>query len=100
MHTGVDIAAAKGTFIKAAFGGEVTETGYSEISGNYIKIKNNDVQQTFYGHTQFVFVKKGEKVLQGQVIATVGDTGLDTGPHLHFEVLYKGNRVNPIYTVE
>ncbi len=100
FHTGMDIATAKGTFIKSAFGGEVIETGYSDIAGNYIKIKNNDEQQTMYCHTQFIFVRVGEKVMRGQIIATVGNTGLVTGPHLHFEVLYNGNRVNPIYTVE
>ena len=100
MHTGVDIAAAKGTFIKAAFEGEIVETGYTDIAGNYIKIETNNELQTFYGHTQFVFVKQGDYVLKGQVIASVGDTGMVTGPHLHFEVLYNGNRVNPIYAVE
>ncbi len=100
FHTGMDIAAAKGTFIKSAFGGEIIETGYSDTAGNYIKVKNNEEQQTLYCHTQFVFVNKGDKVLKGQIIATVGNTGLVTGPHLHIEVMYKGNKVNPIYTVE
>lgn len=100
FHTGLDIANEKGTFIKAAFDGIVCETGYTDIAGNYIKIQSDNDIQTFYGHTQFVFVNYGEKILQGQIIATVGDTGLVTGPHLHFEVLHKGVRVNPIYTVE
>ena len=100
FHTGIDIAQRKGYFIKSAFDGVVTETGYTDIAGNYIKIKTDDHIQTFYGHTQFVFVKSGEKVIKGQVIATVGDSGLVTGPHLHFEVLYDGNRVNPQYAVE
>lgn len=100
FHTGMDIAAAKGTFIKSSFSGIVTETGYTDVAGNYIKIKTDDKLQTFYGHTQFVFVKEGDNILQGQVIATVGDTGLVTGPHLHFEVIYDGNRVNPVYTIE
>ncbi|MBE6894192.1 MAG: M23 family metallopeptidase [Ruminococcaceae bacterium] len=100
FHTGIDIANEKGTFIKSAFEGIVLETGYTNIAGNYIKIQSDNEVQSFYGHTQFVFVKQGDKILQGQVIATVGDTGLVTGPHLHFEVLYKGERVNPIYTVK
>lgn len=100
FHTGTDIAAEKGTFIKSAFDGTVTETGYTDIAGNYIKIQSGKDIQTFYGHTQFIFVRQGDAVLQGQTIATVGDTGLVTGPHLHFELLYKGNRVNPIYAVE
>jgi len=100
FHTGIDIANEKGTFIKSAFDGIVFETGYTDIAGNYIKIQSDDNIHTFYGHTQFVFVKQGDKILQGQVIATVGDTGLVTGPHLHFEVLHEGERVNPIYTVK
>ncbi|MBE6886999.1 MAG: M23 family metallopeptidase [Ruminococcaceae bacterium] len=100
LHTGIDIAAAKGTFIKASFEGKVIETGYTDVAGNYIKIETNENLHTFYGHTQFVFVKQGDYVLKGQVIATVGDTGMVTGPHLHFEVLYDGNRVNPVYTIE
>ena len=100
FHTGLDIAAAKGTFIKASFSGTVIETGYNNISGNYIKIKCNDDTQTFYGHTQFIFVKNGDSITKGQVIATVGDSGLVTGPHLHLEIIYKGNRVNPVYAIE
>ena len=100
FHTGIDIAAPKGTFIKSAFSGEVIETGYTSVAGNYIKIKTDEQLQTFYGHTQFVFVKQGDKILKGQVIATVGATGLVTGPHLHFEVLHNGNRVNPVYAIE
>ncbi|MBR2027699.1 MAG: M23 family metallopeptidase [Oscillospiraceae bacterium] len=100
FHTGIDIANEKGTFIKAAFSGNVIETGYTDIAGNYIKIQSDNNIQTFYGHIQFVFVNQGEYVLKGQPIATVGDTGLVTGPHLHFEVLHNGIRVNPVYTVE
>ena len=100
FHTGMDIANEKGTFIKAAFDGTVAETGYTDIAGNYIKIQSENDIQTFYGHTQFIFVTKGENVLQGQTIATLGDTGLVTGPHLHFELLHKGYRVNPVYAVE
>lgn len=100
FHTGIDIAAAKGSFIKASFAGEVTECGYNDTAGNYIRVKNSEEQETFYCHLQFAFVKQYQKVLQGQVIGTVGDTGMATGPHLHFEVIYNQNRVNPIYTVE
>ena len=87
-------------FQKSAFDGIVSETGYTDIAGNYIKIQSENEIQTFYGHTQFIFVKQGDKILQGQIIATVGDTGLVTGPHLHFEVLYNGYRINPEFMVE
>lgn len=100
FHTGMDISADKGTFIKAAFSGTVAAAGYSNIAGNYIKIITDDSLQSFYGHSQFLFVKEGESILQGQVIATVGETGMATGPHLHFEIVKNGVRVNPIYAIE
>ena len=100
FHTGIDIANEKGCFIKAAFDGVVTEIGCTDIAGNYIRIKTDDAIQTFYGHTQFIFVGEGDKIIKGQVIATVGDSGLVTGPHLHFEVLYNGYRINPEFMVE
>ena len=100
FHTGMDIAAAKGTYIKAAFDGTVSETGKNDIAGNYVKITSDNQLQTFYCHSQFIFVSNGDKIRQGQVIATVGDTGQATGPHLHFEVIFDGNRVNPCHAVE
>lgn len=100
FHTGMDIAAAKGSFIMAAFDGTVTETGWDNTAGNYITITSDNSLQTFYCHTQFIFVAQGDKIRQGQVIATVGDTGQVTGPHLHFEVIFEGKKVNPGYAVE
>ena len=100
FHTGMDIAAEKSTFIRCSFDGTVADVGNNDISGNYIKIDSLQDVSYFYGHTQFVFVKKGDKVKKGQIIATVGDTGLVTGPHLHFEVIFNGIRVNPEYAVK
>ncbi|MEG0021111.1 MAG: M23 family metallopeptidase [Oscillospiraceae bacterium] len=100
FHTGMDIASEKGTFIKAAFSGTVINAGYSNVAGNYIRIKTDDTLQSFYGHCQFLFMKEGDSVLQGQVIASVGQSGMATGPHLHFEITYNGYRVNPIYALE
>ncbi len=100
FHTGVDIANAKGTFIKAAFDGVVIKADSSNISGNYIKIESEDNIVTLYAHNQFLLVKEGDKVLAGQVIATMGDTGYATGPHVHFEFIINGVRYNPIYAIE
>ncbi len=99
FHTGLDIAAAKGTFIKAAANGVVVEAEYNRIAGNYIVVKTDEELSFMYGHTQFMLVKTGDKVLAGQVIATVGDTGMTTGPHLHFEVRINDIRHNPIYAL-
>lgn len=100
FHTGLDIANVKGTFIKSSFNGTVLQTGNSKIAGNYIKIESEGNIVTLYAHTQFILVNEGDKVIQGQVIATMGDTGLATGSHLHFEFLVDGIKYNPIYAIE
>ena len=100
FHTGLDIANKKGTFIKSAFDGIVVKAGNDYIAGNFIKIQTGDDILTLYAHNQFLFVKPGDKVLKGQVIATMGDTGYATGPHLHFEFRVNGIKYNPIYAIE
>lgn len=99
FHTGIDIAARKGTYIKAAFSGTVIAAGKSDIAGNYIRISSDNEIITLYAHNQFLFVKEGDTVVAGQVIATMGSTGLATGPHLHFEFIANGTRYNPIYAL-
>lgn len=100
FHTGMDIAAPKGTFIKAAFDGVVIAAGSSATAGNYIRIQSADNIATLYAHNQFLLVKEGDSVLAGQVIATMGRTGLATGPHLHFEFIVNGTRYNPVYAID
>ena len=100
FHTGLDIAAPKGTFIKAAFSGTVIAAGESQIAGNYIRIESDGDITTLYAHNQFNFVKEGDRVLAGQVIAATGETGLATGPHLHFEFIVDGTRYNPVYALD
>lgn len=92
FHTGMDIAAARGTPVLAAYGGTVEEAGSSQIYGNCILLDNGGGIKTFYADCDTIKVKKGETVKAGQTIATVGSTGLSTGNHLHFEI-----RVNSIY---
>lgn len=90
-HNGVDIGGLeKGTPICAAGGGTVKETGFNAQDGNYIRLDHGRGLETFYAHCQSVEVKQGEEVCMGQVIATVGSTGMSTGPHLHFEFLVNG----------
>lgn len=100
FHTGIDIAAPKGSFIKAAYAGTVIAAGKSDIAGNYIRISSENNITTLYAHNQFLFVKEGDRVLAGQIIATMGDTGYATGPHLHFEFIVDGIRYNPVYAIE
>ncbi|MPM72674.1 hypothetical protein SDC9_119650 [bioreactor metagenome] len=97
FHTGLDISAAEGTKIKCAYYGVVAEVGYNSLAGNYIIVKHNDNLLTKYLHCQKVLVKENTTVRQGEVIGLVGSTGSSTGPHLHFEIVIDGKRVNPLY---
>ncbi len=100
FHTGIDIANEKGTFIRSTFDGTVISAGNNDTAGNYIRIQSDDNIATLYAHNQFLFVKTGDRVVAGQVIATMGDTGMATGPHLHFEFIYNGTRYNPVYALD
>ncbi len=97
IHWGVDYAAPKGTKIFAGGDGVVQVAKYNGGYGNYIKIRHNSEYSTAYGHIwKFAKgIKPGVRVKQGQVIAYVGSTGLSTGPHLHYEVIRNGKRINP-----
>ena len=96
MHRGTDFAAPTGTPIMASGDGIITKSGWCGGGGNCVKIKHNSTYQTVYAHmSKFASgVKKGVKVKQGQVIGFVGSTGKSTGPHLHYEVIVNGKRVN------
>ena len=96
-HGGTDIAAAQGTPILATADGVVEISGYNAGGyGYYVKLSHGDSYETLYGHCSVLLVSTGQTVKQGQVIAKVGSTGHSTGPHLHFEVRYNGNKVNPM----
>ena len=96
MHTGTDFAAPKGTPIMASGDGKVTKAGWCGGGGNCVKIKHNNTYQTVYAH-MYKFgkgIKKGVRVKQGQIIGYVGSTGMSTGPHLHYEVIENGRKIN------
>lgn len=99
MHRGIDFAAPVGTPILAA-GGGIVETINSHYGGygRYIRIKHNSTYSTVYAHaSRFAKgIKPGKKVVQGQVIAYVGTSGVSTGPHLHYEVVEHGKQINPL----
>ena len=95
-HTGLDIAAPKGTPIKAAAAGKVTYAGNAgDGYGNYVVISHGNGVQTVYAHCSKVLVSKGQQVSQGELIAKVGSTGNSTGNHLHLEVRKNGIAYNP-----
>ena len=86
LHAGIDIAMPTGTEVVASDGGEVVYTGYNSAMGNYVDIKHSNGYVTRYQHLSSYGVLKGEKVKKGQYIASSGNTGNSTGPHLHFAV--------------
>ena len=96
MHTGTDFAAPMGTPIMASGDGKVTKAGWCGGGGNCVKIKHNSTYQTVYAHMSKFGrgIKKGKRVKQGQIIGYVGSTGLSTGPHLHYEVIENGKKIN------
>ncbi len=96
MHTGTDFAAPMGTPILASGDGLVVRAKWCGGGGNCVKIKHNRVYQTVYAHmSKFARgIKKGARVKQGQIIGYVGSTGLSTGPHLHYEVIENGKKIN------
>ena len=96
MHTGTDFAAPTGTPIMASGDGMVTRAQWCGGGGNCVKIKHNSIYQTVYAHMSKFGrgIKKGVRVKQGQIIGYVGSTGLSTGPHLHYEVIENGRKIN------
>lgn len=94
-HTGLDIASNQGTTVYASDGGSVTLAGWNGGYGNCIMIDHGNGYVTLYGHLSSISVSQGQSVSQGDVIGAVGSTGNSTGPHLHFEVLKDGSRIDP-----
>ena len=96
MHKGTDFAAPSGTPIMASGSGTVTRARWCGGGGNCVKIKHNSTYETIYAHMKAFAkgIKEGRKVKQGQIIGYVGSTGLSTGPHLHYEVIVNGKKVN------
>ena len=98
FHSGVDYAAPRGTAIYASGAGTIEMARYVNGYGNFIKIRHNSEYETAYGHMhKFASgMRPGVRVKKGQIIGYVGSTGRSTGPHLHFEILRKGQRIDPL----
>ena len=96
FHTGLDLAAATGTPIYASASGKVILAGSQGNGyGKYVIIDHGNGYQTYYAHCSAIYVTVGQYVNQGENIAAVGSTGNSTGPHVHFEIRYNGNTLNP-----
>ena len=94
-HQGVDLSAAQGTPVYASRGGQVSASTYGSAAGYYVKINHLDGFSSIYMHLNNYVVSAGQNVSQGQLIGYVGKTGVATGYHLHFGILYNGAYVNP-----
>ena len=96
FHYGIDVPAYRGTDIYASKAGKVLIARYHTSYGNYVLLEDGDGYQTLYAHASKLYVKEGQYVDQGQVIAAVGTTGTSTGNHLHFEVRVNGDKRDPL----
>lgn len=96
FHSGMDFSAFPGTDVYATGDGIVMKSGWETGYGNTIEINHGFGYRTRYAHLRDVGVKRGQRVVRGEVIGGVGSTGKSTGPHLHYEVLLKGQFVNPV----
>lgn len=95
MHEGIDFVAEPGTRVISAAGGVVTAAEYHPQYGNLVEIDHGNDFSSRYAHLSRLLVKSGQVIKRGQEIGTSGNTGRSTGPHLHFEVRYKGAAQNP-----
>jgi murein DD-endopeptidase MepM/ murein hydrolase activator NlpD len=95
LHTGIDIDAEIGTPIKSSTKGTVKEVGEDEYNGKFVRVTAGKYEVA-YAHCFKTLVKKGQKIAQGDIIAEVGDTGVVSGPHLHFEIQEDGQSVDPL----
>jgi len=95
FHKGIDIPSWTGTPVKATADGYVVFSDWSKGYGYTIVINHHNGYHTLYAHNQKLMVNWGEKVRKGQLIAQVGRTGLATGPHIHYEVIYNGKNRDP-----
>ena len=99
LHTGTDFAAPRGTPIYAAGDGSIDTAGWNGGYGKYVRIRHNSEYSTAYAHMKAIKsgIGKGKRVRQGQIIGYVGTTGRSTGPHLHYEIIRRGKKVNPMW---
>ncbi len=98
-HRAIDYAAPSGTPIRSVGDGTVSFAAWNGSYGNMVKVRHNGTYSTNYGHMSKIAVKSGQKVAQGDIIGYVGSTGFSTGPHLHYEMVKNGVKVNPLLEV-
>jgi murein DD-endopeptidase MepM/ murein hydrolase activator NlpD len=95
FHAGVDIAVPVGTPVKATQAGEVVQAGANGAYGLAVVVRHEGGFETLYAHNSVVPARVGQRVERGEIIAYAGNTGVSTGPHLHYEVHYQGRPIDP-----
>lgn len=98
-HRAIDYAAQYGTPVRTTANGTVTYAGWNGSYGNFITVRHNGTYSTNYAHLSRIAVRSGQKVTQGETIGYVGSTGFSTGPHLHYEMVKHGEKINPLLEV-
>lgn len=98
FHTGIDLATLDNPLVFATLDGVITDTGFDDIYGNYVRISHENGYESFYGHLSEVF--ENVEVLQGDIIGIIGETGLATGEHLHFEISQNGELLDPSTVID
>ena len=96
LHNGLDIAVAEGTDVVAVKSGMVTEVRTSATYGKVLKYETKDGYTVMYAHLSKILVEQGEEIRQGQVVAKSGNTGLSTGPHLHYSLWKEETLLDPM----
>lgn len=94
-HSGLDIAVPMGSYVRAARAGQVEAAGEDPVYGLFVRLSHADGYRSLYGHNRWLFVKDGDSVTQGEVIALSGSSGRSTAPHLHFEVTGDEGSIDP-----
>lgn len=95
-HEGIDILAEENSLVVSAAKGVVVEEGWSKDLGLFVRVNHDFQAETVYGHLSRSFVKTGDQVRKGLALGLVGNTGRSLGPHLHFEIIFKGRAVDPL----
>jgi murein DD-endopeptidase MepM/ murein hydrolase activator NlpD len=98
-HRAIDYAASAGTPIRSVGDGTILSAGWNGSYGYMVSVRHNGTYTTNYAHMSKMAVKRGAKVKQGDIIGYVGSTGFSTGPHLHYEMVKNGTKVNPLAEV-
>lgn len=100
MHEGIDFVAPAGTPIAATAAGQVLLAHYNGAYGNMVEVAHAEGFVTRYAHLQSILVKPGQTVRAGELLGLLGNTGRSTGPHLHYEVLYRGKPMHPVKAIQ